>query len=253
MRGGCRQRGIDLGTARVGVVGAYGNIASTYARCIAEEAAAILLVGRPGSQARLYELAALLVEDAWTRITSEPEQRLTGLTQVLARTEAVRRRQAGETGAALYRQLLAEMGESFPVRVADDLEQLSGCQVIFSASSSARPLIYPEHLGTGPVVICDIGVPPDVAGEVAQLRPDVLVIGGGAVRLPLGQAPGLCGRHLPPDTVFSCLGETILLGLSGWKGHFSFGSIRREDVSTIAQLAREHGLTPSSKGMKDEG
>src|SRR5262249_38699622 len=107
-----------------------------------------------------------------------------------------------------------------------------------------RPLIYPKHLGTGPVVICDIAVPPDVAPEVAQSRPDVLVIGGGAVRLPLGQAPGLCGRHLPADAVFSCLGETILLGLSDWKGHFSFGPIRREDVHIIARLAREHGLTP---------
>jgi predicted amino acid dehydrogenase len=136
------------------------------------------------------------------------------------------------------------MGEDFPVRVADDLGQLSGCQVIFSASNSARPLIYPEHLGAGPVVLCDIGVPPDVAPEVAQRRPDILVISGGAVCLPLRQAPGLCGRHLPPDAVFSCLGETILLGLSNWKGHFSFGSIRREDVQTIARLAREHGLSP---------
>src|SRR5262249_23060814 len=66
VRAGCRQRGIDLGTARVGVVGAYGNIASTYARCLAEEASSILLVGRPGTQARLHELAAILVEDAWT-------------------------------------------------------------------------------------------------------------------------------------------------------------------------------------------
>jgi predicted amino acid dehydrogenase len=202
-------------------------------------------VGRPRSQARLHELAALLVEGAWERIAAEPDEGLTGLSRALARTEAVRRRrQEGGTGAAFYRQLLAEMGEDFPVCVADDLGQLTGCQVIFSASSSARPLIYPEHLAAGPVVVCDIAVPPDVAPEVAQRRPDVLVISGGAVRLPLGQAPGLCGRHLPPDAVFSCLGETILLGLSDWKGHFSFGSIRREDVHTIAQLAREHGLTP---------
>jgi acyl transferase domain-containing protein/acyl-CoA synthetase (AMP-forming)/AMP-acid ligase II/acetylornithine/succinyldiaminopimelate/putrescine aminotransferase/predicted amino acid dehydrogenase len=245
VRAGCRQRGIDLGVARVGVVGAYGNIASTYVRSVAEEATAILLVGRPRSQARLHELAALLVEDAWERITSAPEQQLSGLSRALARTEAVRRRRHEDgTGPALYQQLLAEMGDDFPVRVADDLGQLTACQVIFSASSSARPLIYPEHLAPGPVVLCDIAVPPDVAPEVARRRPDVLVISGGAVRLPLDQAPGLCGRHLPPDAVFSCLGETILLGLSDWKGHFSFGPIRREDVQTIAGLAREHGFTP---------
>jgi predicted amino acid dehydrogenase len=191
-------------------------------------------------------LAALLVEDSWARLTSVPEEGLTGLSRVLAGTEAVRRRRReGGSGAGLYQELLAEMGENFPVRVADDLGQLTGCSVIFSASSSARPLIYPEHLAAGPVVVCDIAVPPDVAPEVTQSRPDVLVIGGGAVHLPLGQAPGLCGRHLPPDTVYSCMAETILLGLSDWKGHFSFGPIHREDVHTIARLARAHGFTPS--------
>jgi len=66
--------------------------------------------------------------------------------------------------------------------------------------NSPEPLIHSEHLGTGPVIICDISVPSDVAPDVVQQRPDVVVIHGGIVRLPLNENFVIAGLPLEKAT-----------------------------------------------------
>jgi acetylornithine/succinyldiaminopimelate/putrescine aminotransferase/predicted amino acid dehydrogenase/acyl carrier protein len=254
-RRGCRDRGIDLATSRAAVVGAYGNIGSTYARLIAEEAGRILLIGRPQSRPRLRELAAQLLKDAWDRLLCAEGRPARGVAGELLRSAAVRARLAeGALAPGEAPELLAqvdrELGEDAPLGISTDLHDLSRCRAVLTASNAPEPIIHPEHLAAGPVVICDVAVPSDVGPAVARERPDVLVISGGEVRLPLGQRPGLCGRHLPAESVFACLGETLLLGLSGWQSHFSFGPISRENVHVIASLARQHGFEPAVPGVR---
>jgi len=96
-------------------------------------------------------------------------------------------------------------------------------------------------LGPGPIVICDIAVPMDTDTSVVDERTDVSVIMGGVVKLP--KNPDFCirGWPLPKGEAFACISETALLGLSGMKGHFSYGRISKQRVKQIAQIGKTHG------------
>jgi predicted amino acid dehydrogenase len=114
--------------------------------------------------------------------------------------------------------------------------------VIVTASNSAPPLIYPRHLGQGPIVVCDISVPEDVAPEVATERPDVLVLKGGLVAIPHDPAFHIGGIPLPEGHAFACMSETLLLGLMGAREHFSFGPVVPEKVRQAMAWAEVNGF-----------
>ncbi|MEZ0372158.1 MAG: hypothetical protein ACAI44_23920, partial [Candidatus Sericytochromatia bacterium] len=42
---------------------------------------------------------------------------------------------------------------------------------------------------------------------------------------------------------FACMGETLLMGLTGMRSHFSYGPITREQVQTMLKLADLHGFS----------
>ena len=196
LRDAARIRGIDLGSSRLAVLGATGNIASTYAVLMAPEVGEVVLVVR---NLRSPKLAPILA--------------------------AVR--------AAAPRRV---------VHAVDNLAALADCPLIVSASNTPKPLIYPNHLGPGPVVICDISLPPDVAEEVALERPDVLVVTGGVVRLPLDEDFSIGGIPLARGHVFACMAETLLMGLEGTWDHGSVGPVTVESVQHAMAMAEKHGF-----------
>jgi predicted amino acid dehydrogenase len=241
----CKEHGIDLTGSRLAVVGATGNIGQTYTRLIAEEVSDLVLVGRTPGDPRLAEVARQLYADAWECIRREPEAGLTGVAGAIRGTQTVRRLLEagcpdGEAGERLWQGLKQECPRQF-VRLAYDLGVLAESRVIITATNSAQPIIYPEHLAEGRVVICDLAVPADVSPEVTQQRPDVTVLRGGIVRLPENAGLTISGLPLPPGHLFACLAETVLLGLEGHQGHYSFGPITREQVVRIGEMADRHG------------
>lgn len=236
------EMGLDLSQARTGIVGAAGNIGSTYVRIIAESAARLILVGRKGSRDRLVHLAHTLYEDAWRRITTESQDELTGLARALATTRSGADRNQTCSGEQLYERIEAELGDAAFIRVTEDMAELTRCNVIVSTSSSATPIIHAEHISSDPTVVCDIAVPPDVAPGVGKLRPLAKIITGGAVRLPNQPNLDLCAGHLPRGYVFACMAETMLLGLEAHAAHYSFGAIEIAQVHDIAQRAAKHGF-----------
>jgi len=129
-----------------------------------------------------------------------------------------------------------------PTRIATDLSALRDCTMIVSASNAPNPVVHPEHVGEHPVVICDVAVPRDVHPRVAALRPNARIIRGGIVRLPLEQSIDVPALDLPRGRVYACLGESILLSLSGKTENFSFGPIHSERVREVSSLAKEHGF-----------
>jgi predicted amino acid dehydrogenase len=129
------------------------------------------------------------------------------------------------------------------VRIADDLAALAECPLIVAASSSPEPLIHPEHLGRGPAVICDISLPSDVADAVALERPDVPVVKGGVVRLPLDPGFSIGGVPLARGHVFACMAETLLLGLEETWQLGSVGPVNVEGVRRAMAMAGKHGFT----------
>jgi acetylornithine/succinyldiaminopimelate/putrescine aminotransferase/predicted amino acid dehydrogenase len=129
------------------------------------------------------------------------------------------------------------------IRISRDIEELRRCPLIVAASSSADALIGPEHLASGPVVICDISLPADVDASVGEQRPDVMVINGGIVELPSGnQDFRIGGLALDPGHVYACVGETLLMGLEGMTTHGSYGTVTPPQVSQALRLAEKHGF-----------
>ena len=191
-------------------------------------------------------MAAALYEDAWLRICNESPGSLKGLSKAIYSTETIRGLLAMESrpdspGEWIYRQLLEECGDSRFVQITDELSTLSECEIIVTASNSASPIIFPEHLSPKSVIICDISVPADVSPTVTEQRPDVIILRGGVVRLPDNDDLIMNEIQLPPGYMFACMAETTLLGLEKYKHHFSFGEISKNDVQWIVEAGRRHG------------
>lgn len=179
--------------ARLGVIGAAGNIGAVLAELAADWVDELVLVGRKAAVPRLSAVAAAL---------------------------------AGRTA----------------VRIETDLSALRGCNLIVSATNAPRPILLPEHIGEGPVAICDVAAPRDVDPRVAEARPRAVVFQGGVVRLPAGQRLNVPGLALDRGQVYGCLAETLLLGLAGVTEHFSYGPLAADRLRRIRELARRHGF-----------
>jgi predicted amino acid dehydrogenase len=79
------------------------------------------------------------------------------------------------------------------------------------------------------------------ASDVAK-RPDVLVIESGEIDLPT-KVKGLKSIGLPPNVVYACLAETIVLALEGRFEVFTVGrDTEWEKVKEIYKLGLKHGM-----------
>ncbi len=232
---------------RLGVLGAAGNIGAVLAQVAADQVRDILLVGRSGAARRLEDAAGEVYFEAWKRLTREGSRE--GLAGAIADTATVKGLQregttgVGRIGQAIRLGLEKELGERAPVRVAADMDALRECNLILTATNSTRPVIFPDHLAKGKVVICDVATPRDVDPSVGKERPDVIVLEGGIVRAPLGQVMDIGGMPLPPGQVYGCLAESILLGFAGIGDDYSYGRLTANRVRWIRELARIHGFT----------
>jgi len=105
-----------------------------------------------------------------------------------------------------------------------------------------RPLrrSKPWHLKEKAAVI-DISVPSNVDPSVFEERPDVTAFHGALAKLPTDQVLATDWMPLPRGQIYACLAETIALGLSGHSGHFSIGTLRKQQVPDALRLAAEPG------------
>lgn len=113
-------------------------------------------------------------------------------------------------------------------------------QCIVTATSSTQDVIEPEDLQTGAVVV-ELSLPHDVSRRVAELRPDVLVIEGGNMRVPGNfqaeriREPGTYFTlGLPVGTALACMSETMVLALENRLEPFTLG--RGIDVNKVREI-----------------
>ena len=152
----------------------------------------------------------------------------------------------GRQGAARRLQRVAQRLH-VPVTVDTQLSALRECNVILAASNAPFPIIQPEHLGQGPIVLCDVAAPRDVSPLVSQARKDVHVLRGGLIRLPNEQSLDIDGMPLEPGLIYACMAETLLLGLSGRQRHFSLGNLERTKIEYVRSLAHRHSFMVEAK------
>lgn len=237
------EQGIELSSSTFAAVGATGNIASVYADLMASEVPRIILIGRPEGQTRLAELAERIYSHAIIALkNNKPEDApLMGVPAALAQLVNEEVFQVNAPIETILQRLLS-LGSAAPIQVGTDLSLLKEAQLILAASNAPEALIYPNLLGTGPVVICDISVPLDTHSSVLEQCPNVRLIQGGVVRLPLNPDFKVGGIPLEKGLSFACMAETLLMGLEGIGKHYSYGRIHRWQVEEILSIADRHGF-----------
>ncbi len=140
----------------------------------------------------------------------------------------------------LAHEILCETG--LAVRVTTDVkEALRRADVVVTVTSAVDTIISPEDLRPG-AVVCDVARPRDVSRQVAEARPDVLVIEGGVVEVP-GEVEFNFDFGFPPRTAYACMAETMILALEGRIENYTLGrDLSLEQVEEISRLAAKHGF-----------
>lgn len=136
---------------------------------------------------------------------------------------------------------LFDTGASARLHISTGLEGLRQSQLILTVTSSKKAIVQPEHLQPG-CVVCDVARPRDVSAQVADQRPDILVIDGGMVEVP-GQVNFNFDFGFPPGKAYACMAETMALTLEGRLEDYTLGKkITRRRVDEISAIARRHGF-----------
>jgi len=163
---------------------------------------------------------------ACSRLLSWEVERLVLIGRDTERLEAVASELGGPAKASISTDAAAALPE---------------LDVVITVTSALTTVVQPEHLKKG-AVICDVARPRDVSKEVADKRPDVLVIEGGVVSVPGAVEFGL-DFGFPPRTAYACMSETMILALEGRYEDYSLGrDLSVDKVREITALAEKHGF-----------
>jgi acetylornithine/succinyldiaminopimelate/putrescine aminotransferase/predicted amino acid dehydrogenase len=140
------------------------------------------------------------------------------------------------------RQRLQELARRIPgAEAATDLAVLASADVVVAAMNAVDAPLGPEHFAPG-ALVCDLSVPASTWPDLGALRPDLLIIKGGTVRLPFAEDLEIPGFPLPPGHTFGCMAEGLLLGWEGLNDTSFTGSVRPGQVRRIEAMAHRHGF-----------
>lgn len=125
--------------------------------------------------------------------------------------------------------------------ISSDMAQLKKAHLVITVTSAVDTVIESHHLREG-AVICDVARPRDISRQVAEQRPDILVVEGGMVRVP-GSIDFGFNFGFPPQMAYACMAETMALALEQKYESFTLGKeIQLSQVMTIDKIADRHGF-----------
>nr|ABW82987.1 pyridoxalphosphate dependent aminotransferase class III [uncultured bacterium pEAF66] len=243
--------GLPIEELTVVVVGAAGNIASTYASLLSEKTTRLILLGseRNGSLSRLNQTLHSIYDDTWQEICTLPREKLGRLAQRLVREPLVAEwleegtaPQRGR-GKAIAQYVAERHGHDPYITVSTDRSLIRRGHIVLCAANSAEPFLTGEDFREN-AIVCDIAVPNNVCEGIGKDRPDVVYQQGGIVATPNGESlhPG-ARAFLGAGQLFACMAETVIMGLAGINRHYSYGAISKQQVREIAALGRAHGFS----------
>ena len=122
--------------------------------------------------------------------------------------------------------------------------------IVTSTSGAGKKILDITRVKPG-CVITDVARPLDLPPSEVAKRPDVLVIESGEIELPT-KVKGMKSIGLPPNVIYACLAETIVLALEGRFEVFTIGrDTEWEKVKEIYKLGLKHGMKLSAiSGVK---
>lgn len=142
----------------------------------------------------------------------------------------------------LKASILKETPDAKVFTTIDYNDLLSDMDMIVTSTSGAGKEILDIMRVKPGCVITDVARPLDLPAEDVAKRPDVLVIESGEIDLPT-KVKGLKSIGLPPNVIYACLAETIVLALEGRFEVFTVGrDTEWEKVKEIYKLGLKHGM-----------
>lgn len=139
-----------------------------------------------------------------------------------------------------------------PVETSIDLALIQRADLTIVATNSTRRIVESEHLRAGAVVIDD-SFPKNVAASLARERPDVVLLEGGAVRLPrtveIDRARNLPNiadvpftRMVSCQEIYGCFAETLTLAVFDNRATYGLGPADPALAVEIMGRARRLGI-----------
>lgn len=244
-----RRKGWAWPDLKLAVLGAGGNIGSTFARLLADKAGRILLVGGTASDSRRRlegTMYTILAEQAAKALAGEIDSPLADLLRSNLGQRGLDglRAQAKEADEVTFGGMIAEAlagkkGGRLPIEIGD-LSGLPECRAVLAATNAVQPFVRPEDLAPE-VVVCDVSLPAALTPEAVR-KPGAEVFKGGIVALPNHEILNIGALPLTPGLVYACMAETILLGLERRWEDFSIGPLDKQRILEILALADKHGF-----------
>jgi predicted amino acid dehydrogenase len=142
----------------------------------------------------------------------------------------------------LKASILKETPDAKVFTTIDYNELLADMDMIVTSTSGAGKEILDIMRVKPGCVITDVARPLDLPASDVAKRPDVLVIESGEIDLPT-KVKGMKSISLPPNVIYACLAETIVLALEGRFEVFTVGrDTEWEKVKEIYKLGIKHGM-----------
>ncbi len=142
----------------------------------------------------------------------------------------------------LKKSILKDTPDANVVCSIDYDELLADMDMIVTSTSGAGKSVLDITRVKPGCVITDVARPLDLPAKDVAKRPDVLVIESGEIELPT-EVHGMKSIGLPPNVIYACLAETIVLALEGRFEVFTVGrDTEWEKVKEIYKLGRKHGM-----------
>ncbi|MBF0410500.1 MAG: aminotransferase class III-fold pyridoxal phosphate-dependent enzyme [Candidatus Riflebacteria bacterium] len=267
------KKGKKLENVRTAVLGAGGNIGATFSQLIADRAERLVLIGgnSSDSQRSLFRTLGLIITDQirsvndcnsnvakssgiigdWiSKIFSEPEyshliRTILDDTWSQDASHLERDNFCIKLGSLLFNRMTSVS----PLTVAQSPDALKDCEAIVTSTNSTEPIVFPQHISPD-TVICDISVPSSVSKDALQVE-GVEIFKGGVVKLPNAERLNIDALPLEPGLVYSCMAETILLGLEKHWNDYSVGDISKKQVLDILKIAEKHNFTLARPKIED--
>jgi acetylornithine/succinyldiaminopimelate/putrescine aminotransferase/predicted amino acid dehydrogenase len=212
--------GDDVVPTTAMVFGAFGSIGAALTKLLARHVTRLVLVVRRENETVLRQRADALRHDLIKNLAS-----------------------ANLSSASVAAALASatDGAEAFIV-TSDPAPYWEASGIVVTATSALSELVSATNLAPG-AVVCDVSRPMNVARDLMDRRPDVVLIEGGVLVPP---PPFDCGIDLGigRDRSYACMAETMLLAVERDTSHVTFGSeIDLGAIPWLDQASRRAGFS----------
>lgn len=234
----------------LGVLGAAGNICSTYVKCFLPHFTKMVLKGSDskGGKLKTQRFLRELVNYIFAEIIQNEAARSkiihAEVYDKFVQSNAYHKLKSGDldlSDLSLVDEISEELGDQFPFEVIESLDELKQCDVTVVATNNPEPFLYSRYFADDSIVY-DISVPLNSTEELIHNNRNIKVIMGGVVQLPYDQTITMRAYPLGIGEAFACISETILLGLENKICNFSYGNLHPSQVNYMDSLGAKHGF-----------